>query len=67
MNRSTLKVYREEAKDRLTNHWDLDCLTNEQLEQLYLAQNTDEMFHASQSSADCSLTSPLRRWRAWRT
>ncbi len=31
-----MKIYREEAKDRVTTHWDLDCMTSKQLESILL-------------------------------
>ena len=33
-----LKIYKEEAKDRLTSHWDWDCMTTKELEAALLAE-----------------------------
>lgn len=30
--RNKLKVYRDEVKERLTTHWDLDCMTAAELQ-----------------------------------
>lgn len=43
-----LKIFREQAKDRLTIHWDLDCLTTKDLEAAFSGRaqqsdNTEEV------------------------
>lgn len=53
------KIYQEEAKLRQTTHWDLDYMTDAELEALYNAPKTEH--HDPQPAVPAALLSG-RRW-----